>query len=161
MIGGAETAQLPPAGPPSASQVQMRAGAAARAGWWATFTILTHCMHSRHHSQLPAAMAGDEGDDGLFLNLALPEAPAPHVSRTQQRKQSWTQQRAAKARHLAARWRPAWLRAPSYALLWLCNRMGEQWHADWICWAAPPPPAASLAAALSGAAAAASTTLRL
>lgn len=62
-------------------------------------------------------MAGDEGDDGLFLNLALPEAPAPHLSRTQQRKQKWTQVRAAKARHRAARWPSACPPAPSFALL--------------------------------------------
>lgn len=42
-------------------------------------------------------MAADGGEDGLLLNLAVAQAPAPHLSRTQQRKQKWTQQRAAKA----------------------------------------------------------------
>lgn len=45
----------------------------------------------------PAAMAANGGEDGLLLNLAVAQAPAPHLSRTQQRKQKWTQQRAAKA----------------------------------------------------------------
>ncbi|PRW60362.1 DEAD-box ATP-dependent RNA helicase 17 [Chlorella sorokiniana] len=62
-------------------------------------------------------MGDDGGDDGLFLNLALPEAPAAHPSRTQQRKQKWTQQRTAKKqahKHSgsaggAGRGRPSWL----------------------------------------------------
>jgi hypothetical protein len=39
-------------------------------------------------------MADD--DDGLVLNLAMPEGAGPLKSRTQQRKQKWTQQRAFK-----------------------------------------------------------------
>ena len=37
-----------------------------------------------------------EDDDGLVLNLAMPEGMGPLQSRTQQRKQKWTQQRAFK-----------------------------------------------------------------
>lgn len=39
-------------------------------------------------------------DDGLVLNLALPEAPALRHTRTQQRKEKWAQQRAFKVRTL-------------------------------------------------------------
>lgn len=42
-------------------------------------------------------------DEGLVLNLALPAEAAPHPSRTQQRKQSWRQQRAIKVRPPASR----------------------------------------------------------
>ena len=52
--------------------------------------------HPNNSPSLPDRAAMAEADDGLLLNLALPEAPAPHLSRTQQRKQKWTQQRAAK-----------------------------------------------------------------